>query len=48
MIIVEQNFGFVMLFVDDVVVVSKGQIVWMGDVEVIKVDEDVQYIWLGV
>ena len=48
MIIVEQNFGFATSLADDVVVVSKGQIVWTGDAEAIKADEDAQHTWLGV
>ncbi|GAA6189753.1 ABC transporter ATP-binding protein [Litorivita sp. NS0012-18] len=48
MIIVEQNFGFATSLADDVVVVSKGQIVWTGDAEAIKLDEEAQHTWLGV
>lgn len=48
MIIVEQNFGFATSLADDVVVVSKGQIVWTGSSDAIRADEDTQHTWLGV
>lgn len=48
MIIVEQNFGFATSLADDVVVVSKGQIVWTGSSQDIKADETAQHTWLGV
>ncbi|SDD85370.1 ABC transporter ATP-binding protein [Ruegeria marina] len=48
MIIVEQNFGFATSLADDVVVVSKGQIVWTGNADQIKADEEAQHTWLGV
>jgi len=48
MIIVEQNFGFATSLADDVVIVSKGQIVWTGSAAEIRADEDAQHRWLGV
>ena len=48
MIIVEQNFGFATSLADDVVIVSKGQIVWSGSATEIRADEDAQHRWLGV
>ncbi|RYG91008.1 ABC transporter ATP-binding protein [Loktanella sp. IMCC34160] len=48
MIIVEQNFGFATSLADDVVVVSKGQVVWTGTPEAIKADTEAQHTWLGV
>lgn len=48
MIIVEQNFGFATSLADDVVVVSKGQIVWSGTSAEIRKAEDIQHKWLGV
>ncbi|MBS0122508.1 ABC transporter ATP-binding protein [Thetidibacter halocola] len=48
MILVEQNFGFATSLADDVVVVSKGQVVWTGSAEAIKADETAQHTWLGV
>lgn len=33
---------------DDVVIVSKGQIVWSGSATEIRADEDAQHRWLGV
>lgn len=48
MLIVEQNFGFATSLADDVVVVSKGQIVWEGDAAAIKMDQEAQQKWLGV
>ncbi|MCC5968150.1 MAG: ABC transporter ATP-binding protein [Natronohydrobacter sp.] len=48
MIIVEQNFGFATSLADDVVIVSKGQIVWTGSAQDIRADEGAQHRWLGV
>lgn len=48
MILVEQNFGFATSLADDVVVVSKGQVVWTGSAEAIRADEAAQHRWLGV
>lgn len=48
MILVEQNFGFATSLADDVVVVSKGQVVWTGSAAEIRKDEDAQHRWLGV
>jgi branched-chain amino acid transport system ATP-binding protein len=48
MIIVEQNFGFATSLADDVVIVSKGQIVWTGSAAEIRADTDAQHRWLGV
>ena len=48
MILVEQNFGFATSLADDVVVVSKGQVVWTGSAAAIWADEAAQHTWLGV
>jgi branched-chain amino acid transport system ATP-binding protein len=48
MVIVEQNFGFATSLADDVVIVSKGQIVWSGSAAEIRADEEAQHRWLGV
>jgi branched-chain amino acid transport system ATP-binding protein len=48
MIIVEQNFGFATSLADDVVIVSKGQIVWTGTAPEVRADKDAQHRWLGV
>lgn len=48
MVLVEQNFGFATSLADDVVVVSKGQVVWTGSAEEIRTDEEAQHEWLGV
>ena len=48
MVLVEQNFGFATSLADDVVIVSKGQVVWTGDPAAIRADEDAQHRWLGV
>jgi branched-chain amino acid transport system ATP-binding protein len=48
MVLVEQNFGFATSLADDVVVVSKGSIVWQGSAEAIRADTEVQHRWLGV
>ncbi len=48
MVLVEQNFGFATSLADDVVVVSKGSIVWQGRAEAIRADHEVQHRWLGV
>jgi branched-chain amino acid transport system ATP-binding protein len=48
MVLVEQNFGFATSLADDVVVVSKGQVVWTGSPADIRADEAVQHRWLGV
>lgn len=48
MIIVEQNFGFATSLADDVVVVSKGQVVWTGTADGIRADHEAQRTWLGV
>ncbi|MBQ0751533.1 MAG: ABC transporter ATP-binding protein [Roseovarius sp.] len=48
MVLVEQNFGFATSLADDVVVVSKGQVVWTGSAEAIRADTEAQHRWLGV
>jgi branched-chain amino acid transport system ATP-binding protein len=48
MILVEQNFGFATSLANDVVVVSKGQVVWTGSAADIRADEAAQHRWLGV
>ncbi len=48
MVLVEQNFGFATSLADDVVVVSKGQVVWQGSAAAIRADTEVQHRWLGV
>lgn len=48
MVLVEQNFGFATSLADDVVVVSKGSIVWQGSAAAIRVDTEAQHRWLGV
>jgi branched-chain amino acid transport system ATP-binding protein len=48
MIIVEQNFGFATSLADDVVIVSKGQLVWAGSAAEIRADQEAQHRWLGV
>jgi branched-chain amino acid transport system ATP-binding protein len=48
MVLVEQNFGFATSLADDVVVVSKGQVVWTGTADDIRADTEAQHRWLGV
>ena len=48
MVLVEQNFGFATSLADDVVAVSKGQVVWQGSAAAIRADTDAQHRWLGV
>lgn len=48
MVLVEQNFGFATSLADDVVVVSKGSIVWEGSAAAIRADTEAQHRWLGV
>ncbi len=48
MVLVEQNFGFATSLADDVVIVSKGSIVWQGSAEAIRADKEAQHRWLGV
>ena len=48
MLLVERNFGFATSLADDVVVVSKGQVVWTGTPAEIRADADLQHRWLGV
>jgi branched-chain amino acid transport system ATP-binding protein len=48
MVLVEQNFGFATSLAEDVVVVSKGSIVWQGSAEAIRADTEAQHRWLGV
>ena len=48
MLLVEQNFGFATSLADDVVVVSKGQVVWTGTPEGIRADTQAQHRWLGI
>ncbi len=48
MVLVEQNFGFATSLADDVVVVSKGQVVWRGTAAEIRADTEAQHKWLGV
>jgi branched-chain amino acid transport system ATP-binding protein len=48
MVLVEQNFGFATSLADDVVLVSRGQVVWQGTAAAIRADVDLQHRWLGV
>jgi branched-chain amino acid transport system ATP-binding protein len=48
MVLVEQNFGFATSLADDVVVVSRGQVVWQGTSAAIRADTEAQHRWLGV
>ncbi|TRW99692.1 ABC transporter ATP-binding protein [Paracoccus sp. M683] len=48
MVLVEQNFGFATSLADDVVVISKGQVVWTGTPDEIRADTNAQHRWLGV
>jgi branched-chain amino acid transport system ATP-binding protein len=48
MVLVEQNFGFATSLADDVVIVSKGAIVWQGSAAAIRTDTEAQHRWLGV
>ncbi|WP_103258080.1 ABC transporter ATP-binding protein [Tabrizicola aquatica] len=48
MVLVEQNFGFATSLADDVVIVSRGTIVWQGSTEAIRSDVEAQHRWLGV
>lgn len=48
MLLVEQNFGFATALADDIVIASKGQIVWSGTAQDIKSDQTAQHMWLGV
>ncbi|NEX48734.1 ABC transporter ATP-binding protein [Pseudotabrizicola algicola] len=48
MVLVEQNFGFATSLADDVVLVSRGQVVWQGTSAAIRADTDLQHRWLGV
>lgn len=48
MVLVEQNFGFATSLADDIVVISKGQVVWTGNAADIRADADAQHKWLGV
>ena len=48
MLLVERNFGFATSLADDVVVVSKGQVVWTGTPAEIRADMQAQHRWLGI
>jgi branched-chain amino acid transport system ATP-binding protein len=48
MVLVEQNFGFATTLADDVVLVSRGQVVWQGTPAAIRADSELQHRWLGV
>lgn len=48
MVLVEQNFGFATSLADDVVLVSRGQVVWQGSAAAIRADVELQHRWLGV
>jgi len=48
MLLVEQNFGFATSLADDIAVVSKGQVVWIGTPQGIRADTEMQHKWLGV
>lgn len=48
MVLVEQNFGFATSLADDVVLVSRGQVVWQGSAAAIRADTELQHRWLGV
>ena len=48
MLLVEQNLGYATSLADDVVVVSKGQVVWTGTPAEIRADVQAQHRWLGI
>lgn len=48
MVLVEQNFGFATSLADDVVLVSRGRVVWQGSAAAIRADTELQHRWLGV
>lgn len=48
MVLVEQNFGFATSLADDIAIMSKGSIVWLGQPDQIRADTDAQHRWLGV
>ena len=48
MVLVEQNFGFAVSLAEDVVVVSRGKVVWRGAAKGIRADKTAQKKWLGV
>ena len=48
MLLVERNFGFATSLADDVVVVSKGQVVWTGTPAEIRADVQAQHRGLGI
>jgi len=47
-VLVEQNFGFATSLADDVVLVSRGQVVWQGSAAAIRANVELQHRWLGV
>lgn len=47
-LLVEQNLSFALGLADDVSLMGRGQIVWRGDAEQLRADEDAQSRWLGV
>ena len=47
-VLVEQNFGFATSLADDVVIVSRGRVVWTGTPAKIRADAAAQSEWLGV
>ncbi|MEQ8321856.1 MAG: ABC transporter ATP-binding protein [Rhodospirillales bacterium] len=47
-LLVEQNLNFALELADDVSLLSRGQVVWRGDAEALRADEEAHIRWLGV
>jgi len=48
LLLVEQNLNFALGLADDVSLMSRGRIVWRGDSEALRADEEAHVRWLGV
>ena len=47
-LLVEQNLNFALGLADDISLMGRGQIVWRGDADTLKADDEAHARWLGV
>ena len=47
-LLVEQNLNFALGLADDISLMGRGQIVWRGDADALKADDEAHARWLGV
>ena len=48
LLLVEQNFHFALSLADEVSVFGRGQCIWTGTPDALRMDEDLHKRWIGV